>query len=65
VATWQQSTVLDWMREAMRLRHQVYEIGDGQLGYAYLYTQMPTVKERLLRAGVRLAGVLNTIFAAR
>ena len=65
VATWQQSTVLDWVREAMSLRHQVYDIGDGQLSYAYSYKQMPTVKERLLRAGVRLAGLLNTIFAAR
>jgi len=65
VATWQQSTILDWVREAMRLRPQVYAIGDGQLGYAYSYKQMPTVKERLLRAGVRLAGLLNTIFAAR
>ena len=26
---------------------------------------MPTVKERLLRAGVRLAGLLNIIFALR
>jgi hypothetical protein len=49
----------------MSLRPQVYAIGDGQLGYAYRYQQMPTVKERLLRAGVRLAGLLNTIFAAR
>jgi hypothetical protein len=65
VVAWQQSTVLDWVREAMHLRPQVYDIGDGQLGYPYRFKQMPTVKERLLRAGVRLAGVLNTIFAAR
>jgi hypothetical protein len=65
VVTWQQSTVLDWVREAMSLRPQVYDIGDGQLSYAYIYKQMPTVKERLLRAGVRLAGLFNTIFAAR
>ena len=65
VATWQQSTVLDWVREAMHLRSQVYAMGDGQLGYAYRSQQMPTVKERLLRAGVRLAGLLNTIFSGR
>jgi hypothetical protein len=64
IATWQQSIVLDWVREAMSLRPQVYDIGDGQLSYAYIFKQMPTVKERLLRAGVRLAGLLNTIFAA-
>ena len=34
VATWQQSTVLDWVHEAMHLRPQVYAIGDGQLGSA-------------------------------
>jgi hypothetical protein len=65
VEAWQQSTVLDWVQEAMRLRSQVYAIGDGQLGYAYIYTQMPTVKERILRAGVRLAGLLNRLFTAR
>jgi len=65
VVTWQQSTVLAWVREAMHLRPQVYDIGDGQLGYPYRFKQMPTVKERLLRAGVRLAGLLNTMFAAR
>jgi hypothetical protein len=65
VAAWQHSTVLDWVREAMRRRSQVDEIGDGQLGYAYLSKQMPTVKERLRRAEVRLAGLLNTIFALR
>jgi len=65
VAAWQQSTVLDWVREAMHLRPQVYDIGDGQLGYPYRFKQMPTVKERLLHAGVRLAGLLNTIFVRR
>jgi len=65
VEAWQQSTVLDWVREAMNLRLHVYDIGDGQLSYAYIYKQMLTVKERLLRAGVRLAGLLNAIFSER
>ena len=49
----------------MHLRPQMYAIGDGQLGYPYRFQQMPTVKERLLRAGVRLAGLFNAIFTAR
>ena len=34
------------------------------VGLRLYLKQMPTVKARLLRAGVRLAGLLNTIFAA-
>lgn len=62
IKKWQQASVRDWAKESMMLRPQVYNIGKGNLGYRYSYLNMPTVKERILQAGVRLAGLLNQIY---
>ena len=53
---------VDWARESMKLRKQVYDIGDGNLSYEYSYQNMDTVRKRLLGAGVRLAGLFNEIY---
>jgi S1/P1 Nuclease len=58
----QSGTVRDWANEAMSHRARVYDIGKGNLGYEYSYKNLPLVRERLLAAGVRLAGVLNEIY---
>jgi hypothetical protein len=60
--TWQKSTVLDWAKESQGYLPQVYDIGNGKLGYRYSYLYFPIVRQRLLQAGVRLAGVLNEIY---
>lgn len=62
VQIWQQSAILDWANEDMKYRPQVYAIGDGKLGYDYAYKNWPLVEERLMMAGVRLAGILNDIY---
>ena len=55
-------TSWDWAKESMSMRKQVYAMGDGNLGYKYSYQHFGNVKQRILEAGVRLAGVLNTIY---
>jgi hypothetical protein len=62
VKKWQSTKVRDWADESMSARKQVYNIGKGNLSYEYAYENMPLVKERLLLAGVRLAGLLNEIY---
>lgn len=53
-----------WINEAMMLRTQVYNIGDkNYLSYEYMYQNWDTVKNQLYKAGVRLAQVLNEIYA--
>lgn len=54
--------IRDWVGESFELRHDVYDIKDGDFSYNYVYQHMPTAKGQLLKAGVRLAGVLNAIF---
>ncbi len=62
MAAWQKSNVNDWAKESMTYRPQVYDYGKGKLGYQYSYKYFHIVQQRLLQAGVRLAGVLNEIY---
>jgi hypothetical protein len=58
----QSTSVRDWANESMSYRQQVYAYGDGRLGYAYSYKNMPLVRARIQEAGIRLAGLLNEIY---
>lgn len=62
IKKWQQTSVREWVKESMTLRPQVYNIGKGNLGYRYSYVNMPSVRERILKAGIRIAGLLNQIY---
>jgi hypothetical protein len=62
IAKYQKAGVRDWAKEAMTFRKQVYAIGDGNLGYKYSYKNLDTAKQQILVAGVRLAGILNSIY---
>jgi len=59
---WQKHNVRDWAAESRSYEKQVYDIGKGRLGYHYAYRNFPTVRQRLLQAGVRLAGILNRVY---
>ena len=61
--TWQAAAPADWVRESKAARDRIYKIGDGKLGYQYAFDHLPLIKRRLLQGGVRLAGLLNAIFA--
>lgn len=62
VRLWQQSGVIVWAEENKSYRRELYKVGDGRLGYRYSYQHMPAIRQRLLQAGIRLAGILNTIY---
>lgn len=63
IRRWQEGTVRDWAHEAMELRDEVYDLpADSSLGYRYDYENWDLVQRQLLKAGVRLAGVLNDIY---
>ncbi len=63
MSEWQQAGYVDYVRESMELRDACYELDPkAQAGFRYLNRHLPTVHLRLAQAGVRLAGVLNSIF---
>ncbi|HXU32633.1 MAG TPA: S1/P1 nuclease [Thermoanaerobaculia bacterium] len=61
--SWQASPPADWAKESKAVRERVYKIGDGNLSYPYAFDNLPLIRTRLLQAGVRLAGLLNSIFS--
>jgi hypothetical protein len=63
VRAWQASTFADWIGESQALRPLVYRLPENKkINYLYAYERWPAIQQRLLQAGVRLAGRLNAIF---
>lgn len=62
IKKWQSTSVRDWAMESTTFRSRVYDIGKGNLGYQYSYRNFSIARERMLQAGVRLAGLLNSIY---
>ncbi len=60
--SFQKNSVLDWANESMSFRKQVYDIGDANLSYKYSYKYFSIAKQRVMQAGIRLAGILNQIY---
>jgi hypothetical protein len=49
----------DWIEEAKSYRKQVYDIGDGKLGYDYNFKNKVLFESQLKKAGLRFADALN------
>ncbi|MEP3387736.1 MAG: S1/P1 nuclease [Reichenbachiella sp.] len=63
ISQWQSEGIMVWVDEAMGYRKNVYDFPeDGKLRYEYDYKNLSIVNERLLKAGIRLAGILNEIY---
>ncbi len=63
VKEWQSSTIRDWAHESSALLTQVYDFpANKRLGYSYSYKNWDTVQQRLVKAGVRMAGLINEIY---
>lgn len=61
---WQSAPISKWLFETNQIAEVLYtDIKPGDdLGYKYNYSHIDTLNRQLLKAGVRLAGVLNSIF---
>ena len=66
IKKWQSDDLMHWIWESYQVSTQIY--GDveksNKLDDAYYRKYMPVVQERIEKAGIRLAGELNSIFAA-
>lgn len=63
ITNWQSSSVYDWAHEAMTFRSQIYDLPENtKINYEYRYINWSTLESQLLKAGVRLAGLLNEIY---
>ena len=55
----------DWIKESFHHAQDIYQVGDKNFSYNYVYKYLPIVEERLLKGGIRLAGLLNGIYDPR
>ncbi|GAA4319151.1 S1/P1 nuclease [Christiangramia aestuarii] len=57
--------LLDWVYESREMAEDLYAgVQNGEkLGYSYMYEHMPTVLNQLQKGGIRLAKILNEIYA--
>lgn len=63
VLSWQSDSATVWMQECKDMRESVYDIENpDRLGYRYNYDHIEEVNEQLLKAGIRLAGILNDLY---
>lgn len=62
---WQKAPVSQWLYESNQIADRLYaetKNGDKVNTYKYLFKNLATLNDQLLKGGVRLAGVLNQIF---
>ncbi|GAA3930588.1 S1/P1 nuclease [Hymenobacter algoricola] len=61
---WQKDSVPTWLFESYTISQRLYAETEQapELDYRYVPAHLPTVEQRLLQAGIRLAGVLNSAF---
>jgi len=65
-AEWQKAPISQWLFESGQIANKLYgetKNGDALNGYKYNFEHIATINQQLLKAGVRLAGVLNQIFS--
>lgn len=63
-AEWQAAPISKWIFESNQITEKIYtEIKPGDtLNYKYNFNHIDTLNRQLLKAGVRLAGMLNQLF---
>ncbi len=64
IKAWQSGEVTKWLFESYQISSQLYtEVVDGQeLDYTYYPKHASIYKERIQKAGIRLAGLLNEVY---
>jgi len=65
VAFLQQGTTVDWVNDTHKFAVEVYATANkgDKLGYKYMYHNFGLVRSQLQKGGIRLAKVLNDLFA--
>jgi len=62
IKTYLNSSPTTWLMESHKLAEDIYTSTSDEVSYSYVFKYNPLVKQRLQKAGVRLAGVLNYLF---
>ena len=62
IAEYLESTPEQWLTESHNLAKKLYKLDSDIIDFSYIYHNTPIIKTRLQQAGIRLAGLLNSLF---
>lgn len=62
IADYLASNPEQWLTESHNLATKLYNMDSDEISYSYIYNNTPIIKTRLQQAGIRLAGLLNSLF---
>jgi len=65
ITDWQQQPISQWLYDSYTIAQQLYSeitAPDQKLSYRYNFDHVATLNQQLLKGGVQLAGLLNSIF---
>ncbi len=63
ITKWQSASVMDWALESKSYREQIYDMPKNKkLSFKYIFDNTNLANQRLLQAGIRLAGIFNEIY---
>jgi hypothetical protein len=65
IADWQRQPISQWLFDSYTIAQQLYSeitAPDQKLSYRYNFDHVATLNQQLLKGGVQLAGLLNSIF---
>jgi hypothetical protein len=67
VRKWQNQPLSQWITESYHIAEKLYtEVApEDKLTYAYNYNHVAVMNQQLLKGGIRLAGLLNSIYSDR
>lgn len=59
---WSSADPLQWVADAQAIRGRLYPAGGTELGYAYVFEHLETLRAQLAKGGLRTAAYLNWLF---
>ena len=62
ICTLQDINVVNWSIDSRNNLVQIYKTGGNKINDEYVDSNVPLIENQILKAGIRLAGVLNNIF---
>ncbi|MGX1111103.1 MULTISPECIES: S1/P1 nuclease [unclassified Pseudoalteromonas] len=62
IADYLSSSPSDWLIESHNIAKSIYKENETNISYSYIYKNVPVIKTRLQQGGIRLAGLLNSLF---
>ena len=78
IIEWQGDKPVEWAQESIDYREEVYRLPERKknkenpermdppaLSYQYSHDNIPAIRSRLVKGGIRLAGMLNDIYASK